>query len=57
MMLSCKEVTELVSQGLDRHLSPGERLRMRLHFLICRGCTRFQQQMQFLRTAVRRLGA
>lgn len=57
MMLSCKDVTHLVSQGLDRRLSPGERLRMRLHFLICRGCTRFQQQMQFLRVAVRRLGA
>jgi len=56
-MLSCKEVTHLVSQGLDRRLSAGERLRMRLHFLICRGCTRFQQQMQFLRVAVRRLGA
>jgi hypothetical protein len=56
-MLSCKEVTHLVSQGLDRRLSPGERLRMRLHFLICRGCTRFQQQMHFLRVAVRRLGA
>ena len=56
MMLSCKEVTHLVSQGLDRRLSPGERLRMRLHFLICRGCTRFQRQMEFLRLAVKRLG-
>ena len=57
MMLSCKEVTHLVSQGLDRRLSPGERLRMRLHFLICSGCTRFQRQMAFLRLAVKRLGA
>ncbi|HZM34343.1 MAG TPA: zf-HC2 domain-containing protein [Burkholderiales bacterium] len=56
-MLSCKEVTRLVSQGLDRPLSPGERLRVRLHFLICRGCARFERQMAFLRLAVRRLGA
>ena len=38
MMLSCKEVTRLVSQGLDRELSLGERTMLRFHFVICRGC-------------------
>ena len=55
MMLSCKEVTQLVSQGLDRRLGGGERLRLRLHFLICRSCTNFARQMQFLRAALERL--
>lgn len=56
MMLSCKEVTRLVSQGLDRRLGVGERLRLRLHLAICGGCTQFSRQMRFLRKAMQRLG-
>jgi hypothetical protein len=55
MMLSCKEVSHLVSQGLDRRLGLWERLRLRLHLAICDGCTNFSRQMQFLRKAVSRL--
>jgi hypothetical protein len=55
MMLSCKEVTHLVSAGLDRRLGPWERLRLRLHLAICDGCANFSRQMAFLREAVRRL--
>jgi hypothetical protein len=55
MMLSCKEVTRLVSQGLDRRLGFGERLRLRVHLLICDGCSNFTRQMAFLRRAVQRL--
>jgi hypothetical protein len=55
MMLSCKEVTRLVSQGLDRRLGFTERLRLRVHLLICDGCSNFTRQMAFLRRAVQRL--
>jgi hypothetical protein len=55
-MLSCKEVSRLVSQGLDRDLGWFERLRLRLHLLICEGCTNFKKQMDFLRRALRELG-
>jgi hypothetical protein len=55
MMLSCKEVTRLVSQGLDRRLGFGERLRLRVHLLICDGCTNFSRQVAFLRRAIHRL--
>ena len=55
-MLSCKEATHLVSQGLDRRLAFHERLALRLHLLICNGCTNFQKQMVFLRKAMARLG-
>ena len=57
MMLSCKEVTRLVSQGLDRRLGFGERLRLRVHLAICDGCANFRKQMDFLRRAVQRLGS
>ena len=53
-MLSCKEVTHLLSQAQDRELGFGERLSLRLHLAMCRGCSNFKQQMGFLRAACRR---
>jgi hypothetical protein len=54
-LLSCKETTRLVSQGLDRELALGERVALRVHFAICLGCRRAGRQMKFLRRAVGRL--
>jgi len=56
MKLTCKEVSHLVSQGLDRELGWGERMRVRIHLAICDGCTNFKKQMDFLRRAMRELG-
>lgn len=52
-MLTCREVTQLLSEAQDRELSLGERLRLRLHLAMCRGCANFRQQMAFLRDACR----
>jgi len=52
---TCKEVHRLVSEGLDRDLSIIERLRMRVHFMVCDVCTNFDRQMAFLRRAMRQL--
>lgn len=54
-MLSCKEVTHLVSQSYDRRLSWLERWSVRVHLWYCLGCRRFARHVQFLRQAVRRL--
>jgi len=54
-LLSCRETTRLVSQGLDRELAFGERVALRVHFAICLGCRRAGRQMAFLRRAVRAL--
>jgi hypothetical protein len=54
---SCKDVSHLVSQGLDRQLGFGERLRLRLHLAICEGCRNFERQMDFLRKAMQRLAS
>jgi len=56
MMMPCREVTRLVSQGLDRRLGFGERVALRVHFAMCRGCSNFDRQMKLLREAVRQLG-
>ena len=55
MLLSCKETTRLISQGEDRKLGFGERIALRLHLAICKGCRRAGRQMHFLRRAVREL--
>jgi len=54
-LLTCKETTRLVSQGLDRELAFGERVALRVHLAYCIGCRRTRRQMAFLRRAVRRL--
>jgi hypothetical protein len=55
MILSCKEVTRLVSQGMDRRLPFGRRVSLRVHFAICEGCTNFSKQMGVLRKSLARL--
>ena len=55
MRLTCKEATQLVSQGLDRELSAWERIKLRLHLTICDACSLFQRQTAFMRRALKRL--
>ena len=54
--LDCKEMARLISEGQDRDLPEAERARMRLHFVICENCRNVDEQMSFLRNAMRRLG-
>ncbi|MFQ5487204.1 MAG: zf-HC2 domain-containing protein [Gammaproteobacteria bacterium] len=54
-MLSCKEVSELVSQSLDRQLSLRERLGVRLHLVVCSMCRRYRKQITFISQATRQL--
>jgi hypothetical protein len=54
-MLSCKEASRLVSQGLDRKLGFGQRVALRVHLAICDGCTNFSKQVVFMREAMARL--
>ena len=56
MILTCKEATRLASQGLDRRLGLAERLALRLHLLICEGCSNFRKQVAFIHSALARLG-
>lgn len=53
-MLSCKEVTHLLSDSQDRKLMLGERINLEMHLAMCKGCTNFRKQMEFLRMACRR---
>ncbi len=55
--LTCKEATQLASQGLDRRLGALERISLRLHLAVCEGCSRVARQFAFMRRAVRELGS
>lgn len=52
---TCREIHQLVSEGMDRPLTLVERARMRLHLVVCDACTRFDAQMLLIRRAMRRL--
>lgn len=54
-MISCKKTTELLSQQLDRKLSAYETMALRFHLMMCTGCTNFRRNMNFLRTACKRV--
>jgi hypothetical protein len=53
-VMSCKEASLLLSEAEDRRLSMVERVKLRIHLALCDYCTRFSQQLAFLRTAMRR---
>ena len=53
--LDCKEVSRLISEGLDQQMDGPQRARMRLHFVICATCRNVDEQMAFLRRAMREL--
>jgi hypothetical protein len=50
--LTCREATRLVLAGEDRELLLLERLRLRLHLMICKACPEFQRQVDFMRSAM-----
>ena len=52
-MLNCRQVSELVSQAMDRRLGWLERWRLGAHLKVCEGCRNFQKQVGFLRMAIR----
>jgi len=55
-VISCKEASRLLSQAQDRRLGWLERLKLRAHLALCDFCSRFDDQLRFMREAMRRLG-
>lgn len=51
--MTCKEITELVTDYLERRLSLRDRLRVRWHLGFCRFCRAYLRQM---RTTIRIAG-
>ena len=43
-MINCREATGLSLQAQDRQLGTGERLRLRMHLMVCRACPRLDRK-------------
>jgi len=54
-MLSCKELTELVTDYLEENLPWRERLRIQVHLWMCKHCGRYVDQMRTVIRLLRRL--
>jgi predicted anti-sigma-YlaC factor YlaD len=54
-MLSCREVTQLVSEAHERPLGVHRRELLRMHLTMCSACRRFDDQMTTIRAAMRAL--
>ena len=48
-MLSCREITLLLSESLDHPLKLRERMALKIHLAMCDGCHSFEKQMFSLR--------
>ena len=57
MTITCKEVSRLVSEGLDRNLPAKDKLRVYAHLAICLGCRSINQRFAFLRRAMREIAS
>ncbi|MDP3333768.1 MAG: zf-HC2 domain-containing protein [Methylococcaceae bacterium] len=53
-MPSCREITFLISKGLDKESNLVERLAVGLHVLMCDRCRNYQTQSQFIQKAAHR---
>ena len=52
--LTCRELTELITNYLEERLPEPERIRFEQHLSICPGCVTYLEQMRF---TVKALGA
>lgn len=54
-MLSCKDVTRLISESMDASLPVRKRIGVRFHLLICAFCARYERQLLLIRETLRRV--
>lgn len=49
---SCREISVLLLAREDRNLRWPERMAIRVHFLLCKACPRFERQILTMRSAL-----
>jgi hypothetical protein len=53
-LVSCKDVSRLLSREQEAPLTGWERIRMKWHLAVCGMCRAFERQLRFLQKAMRR---
>ena len=54
-MMNCKDATRLMSERYERALNLRERLTLKVHTAMCKGCSNYGQHLDVLRLAAKRL--
>lgn len=52
-IFSCKKITGMISESMDRKLPLSKRMGIRVHLMMCKFCKRYQQQLIFIRETLR----
>jgi len=47
-MLNCRDATRLMSEAQDHTLTLPQRISLKIHTVICKGCKNFERQMNAL---------
>ena len=55
-MFNCNEVSQKVSESMDRVLPFHQQMMIRFHLLFCKYCARFRDQLLLIRKAIRTEG-
>ena len=55
-IFSCKKITGMISESMDRNLPLYQRMGIRFHLMMCALCRRYEQQLLFIRSVLRRNG-
>lgn len=53
-IVSCKDVSHVLSRMQDNELTTIERWKLKLHLTACDACMKFEKQLRFLREAMRK---
>ncbi len=49
-MMNCKKATRLLSEAQEHDLSLTDRAALKIHVMMCSGCTNFSKQINLLRS-------
>jgi predicted anti-sigma-YlaC factor YlaD len=51
--MNCQQATQLISQAQDGALSVPQKLRLKVHVMLCSGCRNFSLQVPFISQAMK----
>lgn len=55
LMYSCEQAARLTSRAMEQPLTPSERILLGMHLMMCKRCSNFSRQIEFLRRASRKI--
>lgn len=53
VMPSCRDISQLISEAMDRNLPLRKRLTIRVHVSMCKFCRRYERQLHLLHEGAR----